>query len=188
MIARDNDVRFVNPDSALTSVIELIARYSCVRLVKPDSGLTSLIELSSRRKSVRFVNSDSGLTSLTELPTRINLPRFVAASKPVRLRIPLSLAFSLVNPCMSVSVMAAFDPKPSSVRTAAAKFGSGIVNPWGPLKLLFTSVTSRILTVPSAFTSVRLFTIELPVFPKAAITSATSVASTLPSSLTSHGG
>ena len=103
----------------------------------------------------------------------------------MRSLIELLLATSSVKFSIFVSVTV---PTPSSERTAAAKFASGIVKVRVPVKLLVTSVTSRILTVPSPFTSVRRSAIELPLCLKAAVTRAVSVASTTPSSLTSHGG
>ena len=104
----------------------LLSRYNRVRFVNPASALISIIVLFESDKNVRLVNPDTALISLIVLFESDKNVRFVACSKPLRSAIPLSEARKDSNACIFCWVMGSPSDSPRVDRTAARKLASCI--------------------------------------------------------------
>ena len=116
-------VRFAR---GVISSISLLVSINVLSSVNFVSGAMSRIRLCRRVKPLSCVRSANGVIFATSLRSRYNTCKFVAFSKPVRSFMPLFMANRRSNALKSVSKIGSFGFKPSSARTAAAKFLSGI--------------------------------------------------------------
>ena len=181
-------VRLLKLESELMLLIALPPRFNRSRPVNPDSELTSLIALFFSHNRSRFLKLEIGLRLLMRLSLRSRLIRFVAAANPVRSVIALSCANKCVNRSITVSMSGKSRGNPNVDRTAAAKCASGTFTLVRPEACSITKSRSALSTLSLLLTSVRRFWMSQTYRPKASITRSTSVAFTLPSVFTSHGG